>query len=210
VALFHSAATVGYGIGKARMPRIASEVKLHHNGESYADRLVVPDECRSEFWARDPKVHRLDDHHRYTALTGGDPDERLSDPVKLQSILRGMKSGGYYTVYPRGRGASVGSAPYGYAKVSRWASPEEAGAWLRNSGTAIPSGLGGDRLYVALPGARQPGGTGPVRVDFAVPQTALIQTGKAEWRVIAQPIQSTPIHNVIITVPNGVTLPNDN
>ena len=191
------------------MPRIASGVKLHHNGESYADRIVVPDEFRSESWVGDLKVHHLGSHHRCTALPGSESDETLSEPVKLQSINRGMQSGGYYTVYPRGRGASAGSAPYGYAKVSRWASPEEAGAWLKNSGTAIPSGLGGDRLYVALPGARQPGGTGPVRVDFAVPQAALIHTGKAEWRMIMQPIQSTPIHNVIITVPNGVSLPND-
>lgn len=191
------------------MPRIASAVKLHHNGESHADRIVLPDELLSEPWGGHSKVRHLGIHLICTAVPGSASDETLSNPVKRQSINRGMQSGGYYTVYPRGRGASAGSAPCGYTKVSRWASPEEAGAWLRNSGTAIPSGLGGDRLYVALPEARQPGGTGPIRVDFAVLQAALIQTGKAEWRVIVQPIQSTPIHNVIITVPNGVTLPND-
>jgi hypothetical protein len=192
------------------MPRIASgKVKLHHQGHSYADRIVVPDEFRSESLVRDSKVLHLASHHRSTTLSESEPDETLPDGSNLQSINRRMGSGGYYTVYPRGRGASAGSAPYGYARVSRWASPEEAGAWLRNSGTAIPSGMGGDRLYVALPGAKQPGGAGPVRVDFAVPQSALIQTGKAEWRVIMQPIQSTPIHNVIITIPNGITLPND-
>lgn len=190
------------------MPRIASGVKLHHKGESYA-RTIVPDQLLSEPWGGHSKARRLGIHLVCTAFPGSESDETLSHPVKLQSIDRGMQTGGYYTVYPRGRGASAGSAPCGYTKVSRWASPEEAGAWLRNSGTAIPSGLGGDRLYVALPEARQPGGTGPIRVDFAVLQAALIQTGKAEWRVIVQPIQSTPIHNVIITVPNGVTLPND-
>jgi hypothetical protein len=192
------------------MPRIASgKVKLHHNGQSYADRIVIPDEFRSESLVRDSKVLHFASQHRSTTLPESEPGETLPDGSNLQSINRRMGSGGYYTVYPRGRGASAGSAPYGYARVSRWASPEEAGAWLRNSGTAIPSGMGGDRLYVALPGARQPGGTGPVRVDFAVPQSALIQTGKAEWRVIMQPVQSTPIHNVIITIPNGITLPND-
>ena len=175
----------------------------------YGDRIVVPDEFQCKSWVTDLEVHHLGSHHRYTNLPGSESDETFPDGVKLQSINRCMGSGGYYTVYPRGRGASAGSAPCGYAKVSRWASPEEAGAWLRNSGTAIPSGIGGDRLYVALPEARQPGGTGPVRVDFAVPRSALIQTGKAEWRVIMQPIQSTPIHNVILTVPNGVTLAND-
>jgi hypothetical protein len=210
VSVLHSADAVGYGFGKARMPRIASaKVKLHHNGETYADRTVVLDEFRSESRVRNLKVHHLGSHHRCTTLSGSESDETLPDGVKLQLIDRCMGSGGYYTVYPRGQGASAGSAPCGYAKVSRWGSPEEAGDWLRNSGTAIPSGVGGDRLYVALPGARQPGGAGPVRVDFAVPQAALIQTGNAEWRVIMQPIQSTPIHNVIITVPNGITLPND-
>jgi|GEM_PF-4780443 len=192
------------------MPRIASgKVKLHHNGQRYGDRIGVPDEFQCKSWVEDLKVRDLGGHHRYANLPGSGSDETFPDGVKLESIDRCMVSGGYYTVYPRGRGASAGSAPDGYAKVSRWASPEEAGAWVRNSGTAVPSGMGGDRLYVALPWARQPGGTGPIRVDFAVPQAALIQTGKAEWRVIMQPIQSTPIHNVIITVPNGITLPND-
>lgn len=120
-------------------------------------------------------------------------------------ITRG--NAGYYIVYPRGRGASDGPTPDGYALVSRWTWPEEAGSWLRNGGTAIQPGVGGDRLYVTLPGAAQPGGTGPIRIDFEVPQSALAPTGNAQWRVIVQPIQSTPIHNVTITVPNGITLP---
>jgi hypothetical protein len=116
-------------------------------------------------------------------------------------------SGGYYTVYPRGRGASEGTAPDGYVMISRWASSEEAESWLRNGGTAIQSGIGGDRVYVTLPDEVQPAGTGPIRIDFAVPQSALIQTSNAQWRIIMQPIQSTPIHNVTIVVPNGTTLP---
>ncbi|MEH2535162.1 hypothetical protein V1277_005539 [Bradyrhizobium sp. AZCC 1588] len=123
------------------------------------------------------------------------------------SIIGGSR--GYYTVYPRGRGASEEPTPDGYAIVSRWTSPEEAGTWLKNGGTAIQSGLGGDRVYVTLPGAPQPSGSGPVRIDFAVPQSALVQSGHAQWRMIMQPIQSTPIHNVAITVPNGITLPYD-
>ena len=192
------------------MPRIVSgKVKLQQKAELDGAQFVVPDGFRCDSCSKGSKVHHLCSHHRCRTLLGSETNETLADGLKLQSVDRCFGNGGSYTVYPRGRGASAGSAPYGYAKVSRWASPEEAGAWLRNSGTAIPSGIGGDRLYVALPEARQPGGTGPVRVDFAVPRSALIQTGKAEWRVIIQPIQSTPIHNVILTVPNGVTLAND-
>jgi hypothetical protein len=115
--------------------------------------------------------------------------------------------GGYYTLYPRGRGASEGAAPDGYVLISRWASSEEAESWLRNGGTAIQSGIGGDRVYVTMPDAVQPAGTGPIRIDFAVPQSALMQTSNAQWRIIMQPIQSTPIHNVTIVVPDGITFP---
>jgi hypothetical protein len=116
--------------------------------------------------------------------------------------------GGYYTVYPRGRGASAGPAPDGYVMVSRWVSSEEVGSWLENGGTAIRSGIGEDRVYVTLPDAVQPAGTGPIRIDFAVPQSALVKVSNAQWRMIMQPIQSTPIHNVTIAVPNGTTLQN--
>ena len=112
-------------------------------------------------------------------------------------------------MYPRGRGASEGPAPDGYINVSRWASAEEAGYWLRNGGTAIQSGIGEDRVYVTLPDAAHPAGTGPIRIDFAVPQSALVRVSNAQWRMIMQPIQSTPIHNVTIAVPNGTTLSND-
>jgi pimeloyl-ACP methyl ester carboxylesterase len=152
---------------------------------------------------------------RRTVALRRESNAAMPDGMKLQSINNCVTkngpaiggSSGYYTLYPRGRGASEGPIPDGYAMVSRWASPEEAGAWLRNGGTAIQSEIGGDRVYVTLPGAPQPGGTGPVRIDFAVPQSALIQAANAQWRRMMQPIQSTPIYNVTITVPNGITLP---
>jgi hypothetical protein len=146
---------------------------------------------------------------RYKIEPGSESDAATSGSMGLGSVDGRLRSGGYYRVYPRGRGACDGPPPYGHAVVSRWTTPEEAEAWLRNLGTAIPSGIGGDRLYVALPGARQPAGTGPVRLEFAVPKSALIRTGHAEWRVILQPVQSTPIHNVVLTVPVGVLLPDD-
>jgi hypothetical protein len=114
---------------------------------------------------------------------------------------------GYYTVYPRGRGASEGPKPDGYVMISRWASSEEAGSWLRNGAAALQPEIGGDRVYVTLPSAPRPAGAGLIRIDFAVPRSALFQTNNAQWLIIMQPVQNTPIHNVTITVPNGITLP---
>jgi len=62
-------------------------------------------------------------------------------------------------------------------------------------------------VYVTLPSVSQPGGTGPVRINFAVPQSALSPAGAPDWRFIIQPVQSTPIYNVTITVPNDVSIP---
>lgn len=84
---------------------------------------------------------------------------------------------------PRGPGASEGPLPPGYISVSRWVSADEIPYWIQNGGTAIPNGIGvGGRVYVTIPGAARPGGTGPVRIDFAVPEKALSQGGKPEWK----------------------------
>jgi hypothetical protein len=191
------------------MPCISSaRAELHQSTQLDGDCTAAAGGCRCDSSRSGVRIHHLGYRRRSADLPISRSDETPPYGTKLHSVDRCKEGGAFYTLYPRGRGASAGSAPNGYAKVSRWASPEEAGAWLSNCGTAIPSGIGGDRLYVALPWARQPGGTGPVRVDFAVPQSALIRMGNAAWRVILQPIQSTPIHNVILTVPNGVTLSN--
>ena len=100
------------------------------------------------------------------------------------------------------------SLPPGYIAVSRWVSADEIPYWIQNGGTAIPNGIGaGGRVYVTIPGAAKPGGTGPVRIDFAIPEKALSQGGKPEWKQIFQPAQSTPVYNVKINVPDGVKLP---
>jgi hypothetical protein len=188
------------------MRRAASgRTKSNPKGQVDADRIAICDVLRCDVVAGDLKVHHPD-YDNWGAIGRG-PVEIFTEPVNIQCPDRSMRSGGYYTVYPRGRGASAGPIPHDHVRVSRWASPDEAGGWLENAGTAVPSGTGGDRLYVALPGATQPGGTGPVRVDFAIPRAALMKTGRADWRMIMQPIQSTPVHNVIITIPDGVMLP---
>lgn len=194
-------------IGQACMPCISSaRAELHTSTQLDSDRTAAPGGCRCDCWRSGVKIYHRGFRRRSAPLPADRSDDTLPHGLRLQSVDRCTGGGAYYTLYPRGRGASAGAAPNGYARVSRWASEAEAGAWLGNCGTAIPSGIGGDRLYVALPWAKQPGGTGPVRVDFAVPHSALTRTGNAEWRVILQPIQSTPIYNVILTVPNGVML----
>lgn len=95
--------------------------------------------------------------------------------------------------------------------MSRWVSPEEATLWVQNQGTAIPAAVprnGTPQVYVSEAGApRAPGATGTVRIDFAVP-SSMLQTGNASNNsMILQPSLSTPIYNVNIHVPNGVTLP---
>lgn len=109
---------------------------------------------------------------------------------------------------PRDPGAAEGPLPPGYTPVSRWVSPEEVSQWMQNGGTAIPNGVGaGGRVYVTTPGAAKPGGTGPIRIDFAVPEKAISQGGKPEWGQIFQPNQSSPIYNVKINVPDGIKIP---
>jgi len=186
----------------------SAKAKLHQCTQLDADLAAAAGGRRCDSWRSGVNIHHIGYRRRSAHLPISRSDETLPSGRKLQSVDRCKDGEIHYTLYPRGRGASAGSAPHGYARVSRWASLEEAGAWLSNCGTAIPSGIGGDRLYVALPWAKRPGGTGPVRVDFVVPKSALIRTGNAGWRIIVQPIQSTPIHNVILTIPNGVMLSN--
>lgn len=106
-------------------------------------------------------------------------------------------------LYPRGKGASIGPVPSHYTKVSRWVNESEANLWMANESTTIPAGVGtqGERVYVTLPGAARPGGTGPIRIDFHVPREALQAAGKADWRQILQPMQNPPIYNVEIHYP---------
>jgi len=77
---------------------------------------------------------------------------------------------------------------------------------MRNGGTAIPSGIGREsgRVYVTLPGAPKPPGTGPCRIEFFVPGAALMIAGHVLWRQILHPVQNTPIYNVRIFVPDDL------
>ena len=105
-------------------------------------------------------------------------------------------------------GAATGPLPGGYRMVSRWISPSELPAWQKTGGTAIPSDIGaGGRVYVTEIGAAKPGGTGPIRVDFAVPEAALNSAGKEGWFQIFQPVQRAPIYNVRIHLPEGIKRP---
>lgn len=105
-------------------------------------------------------------------------------------------------LYPRGRGASEGPVPSGYVEVHRWADMKEVNEWMLRQGTAIPLGIGaGGRVFVTLPGAPKPGGTGPCRIEFFFPSRGLCKAGNLLWFQIFQPVASTPIYNVKIFVP---------
>jgi hypothetical protein len=105
-------------------------------------------------------------------------------------------------VYPRGPGAADGPVPPGYVPVSRWVDQAEAELWLENQGTHIPNGIGREtqRVYVTTPEAKRPGGTGPIRIDFQVPQSMLTKAGgpNGSWYQIMQPAQNAPIYNVTL------------
>lgn len=115
---------------------------------------------------------------------------------------------GWSVTAPRGLGSATGPLPPGYIAVSRWVSADEAAAWMQNGGTAVPSGIGaGNRVYVTALDAAKPGGTGPIRIDFAVPEKALSTAGKPDWFQMFQPMPSTPVYNVQIHVPPGTVIP---
>jgi filamentous hemagglutinin len=105
-------------------------------------------------------------------------------------------------LYPRGVGASEGSVPAGYVEVHRWTGLREVDLWMKNGGTYIPGGIGaGGRVYVTAPGAPQPPGTGPCRIEFFFPERGLQVAGHPLWYQILQPVQNTPLYNVRIHVP---------
>jgi hypothetical protein len=114
---------------------------------------------------------------------------------------------GWRVIAPAGEGAATGVLPNGYRTVSRWISPKEAANWLAEGGTGIPRVAGSNRMFVTELGAAKPGGTGSIRVDFALPESALQKAGKSEWFQIFQPTPSRPIYNVQIHVPEGTKIP---
>lgn len=112
---------------------------------------------------------------------------------------------GYYTLYPRGVGASTAPMPHGYIMVTRWAGAREAKVWMMNGGTFIPSQIGaGERVYVTVSNAPRPAGTDAIRIDFGVPERALQTAGRADWKQLLQPLANVPIYNVAIHVPAAI------
>ena len=85
-------------------------------------------------------------------------------------------------------------------KVTRWADAQEIALW-RKSCTRIPISVGrGNQVYVTIPEAPKPGGTGPYRIDFYVPKEMLQAASKPDWRQIFGSTANTPIYNVMITL----------
>ncbi|MGA7615071.1 MAG: RHS repeat-associated core domain-containing protein, partial [Thermoanaerobaculia bacterium] len=81
----------------------------------------------------------------------------------------------------------------GEVRVSRWMSPEEA-AEMRATGSLQVGAEG--RTYVTSFGAPQPGGTGPLRVDFNIPRAALQVSGRSDWFQVVFPARP-PINGII-------------
>ena len=105
-------------------------------------------------------------------------------------------------LYPRGAGASTGPVPAGCEEVHRSVDLNEVSAWMRSGGTHIPAGIGaGGRVYVTLPGAPKPPGTGPCRIEFFITVRALQTAGHTHWKQVLQPVQQVPVYNVRIFVP---------
>ncbi|NVJ46738.1 MAG: hypothetical protein HWE07_06410, partial [Cytophagia bacterium] len=155
-------------------------------------------------WIR--RIQEIVPNFRYDVIVpSGSPTYTMRDIQHLRTTYyRSVSDRGitFPEIYPRGRGASFGELPAGYVYVSRWIRESEVPLWVQNQGTSIPRGVGaGGRVYVTLPGAPRPGGTGPVRVDFALPARALQRASKKEWFQVMQPASSTPIYNVTITMP---------
>jgi hypothetical protein len=92
--------------------------------------------------------------------------------------------------------------PRGCVEVHRWTGLNEVNAWMKNGGTFIPPGIGaGGRVYVTAPGAPQPPGTGPCRIEFFFPQAGLMIAGHPHWYQMLQPVSNTPLYNVRIFMP---------
>lgn len=95
-----------------------------------------------------------------------------------------------------------GPLPAHYRTVHRWITQQEVNLWTTGNVTHVPSGLGAaGRIYVTEPGAPKPGGTGPFRVEFAVPGHMLFAAGNTGWLQIVGPVENTPVLNVRVLKP---------
>ena len=117
-----------------------------------------------------------------------------------RGMLRVAAEGGALT-NPLGlRGEEAVGA--GVTRVSRWMSEEEAYGWVNRYSVPQPAaGPNPPRTFVTSFGASQPGGTGPVRVDFNVPTQALKGAGREGWFTIFNDGLYVPIHDVTIVRP---------
>ncbi|WP_027514625.1 hypothetical protein [Bradyrhizobium sp. WSM1417] len=91
-----------------------------------------------------------------------------------------------------------GPIPAGYVPVSRWCDENEVKIWkAKNNRIPLEIGRGLHGVYVTLPGAPQPGGTGTFRIDFYVHQAMLDKTANPEWKqIFKNTAANTPIYNV--------------
>jgi hypothetical protein len=95
-----------------------------------------------------------------------------------------------------------GAIPVDYRVVHRWIDRHELALWTAPI-SHVPSGLGAaGRLYVTAAGAPKPAGTGPYRVEFAVPTRMLYPAAKATWLQILGAVENTPVFNLRVSRPS--------
>lgn len=90
-----------------------------------------------------------------------------------------------------------------WARVARWVSPREAETWAGRQTLPQPLPTSGNpqRLYVTDISVPKPGGTGPVRMEFDVPRSALQTAGRPGWWQILNEGRNVPLRNLVIQRP---------
>lgn len=106
--------------------------------------------------------------------------------------------------------APQGEFPGDYVMVQRWVSEPEAKLWVGT--TIVPNAVRSlqrdNRLYVTLPDAPKPGGTGALLVRFAFPERGLSKGGLPGSKIIfcLDNLANIPIYNVAIFGPRKILL----
>lgn len=87
-----------------------------------------------------------------------------------------------------------------WVRVTRWVSPREAETWVGRETLPQPLPTSGNpqRVYVTEISLPKPGGTGPIRMDFDVPRSALQTAGRPGWWQIFNEGRNVPLRNLVI------------
>jgi len=94
----------------------------------------------------------------------------------------------------------TGPLPPNYVEVHRWIDRKEISIWYGRSN--VPSEIRTKPVHICLPGAPPAGGTlRPVRVEFFLPASAVMNGSNDLWKRVGEPCENIPILNVRIVQP---------